>query len=118
MKLLLKKSSIILPIISLLLLCFNYDICEYYYSDNIKKWWHLKVDIYCLIISLLFIFASINFKNSKLHKLILDICVGLSLVNVVDRFFYNIREFTNSDIAMITYTFVFAFYNYFKNGDE
>ena len=112
MKHLKKKIKLLLPITSLLILCFNYDICEYFYSNDVKKWWHLKVDLYALIICLLFVYSSI--KKKGFTRLVLDICVGISASNVVDRFFYNVREFTNSDIIMIIITLGFAFYNFYK----
>ena len=107
------KIKIALPIIALLLFVFNYQICEYFYPDNINSWWTLKINIYAVIIALLFLYASFNKKG--LTRFFLEIGVGFSVSNVIDKCYYNTREFTKSDVLMILLTIAIAFYNYKKN---
>ena len=111
-----KKASIILPILAFVLFIANYHICDFFYPTNseedIKGFWHTKNDIYSLIISILFIYTSFG-KIGK-TRFIFDIFVGLTAANVVDRFFYDTREWRENDIIMIALTLVFAVYNYKK----
>jgi len=108
-KLLKRKVKYVIPIISFILFVGNYQICEYFYPNNIKEWWHLKVDIYSIIIALLFIYSSLFVK--RWIRFLFDIFVGLTVSNVIDRIVFNVRDFKWNDILMIAITFVFAFYN-------
>ena len=103
----------IFPILALLLFVGNYQICEYFFPNNIKSWWTLKVNIYALILAFLFLYSSFN-KNG-IERFLLEIGVGFSISSVIDKCFYNSREFTKSDFVMIILTISIAFYNYRKN---
>lgn len=73
----------------------------------------MKNDIYSLIIALLFTSTSLNMKG--LMRIAFDIFTGLTIANVVDRFFFDIREWRSNDVIMITLTIAFAFINYKYN---
>ena len=70
----------------------------------------MKNDIYSLIIAFLFTAFSLNKKG--LLRFAFDIFTGLTISNVVDRFFFDVREWRLNDIIMIVLTLVFAFINY------
>lgn len=114
-----KKSSRLFPWIAFGLLIGNYHICNYFYPTNsesdVSGWWDLKNDIYTLIISILFIYASIGKKG--LYRLVLDIFTGLAIANTIDRFLFDIREFRENDLILIFLTIAFALYNYI-NGNR
>lgn len=98
---------------SILLFVFSYDICEYFFSEDIDKWWSTKCNIYSIIIALLFVASSID-KRGVL-RFVLDIGVGFTVSNVVDRLYFNTTQFTKADIIMIIATFLFAIIDYKKD---
>lgn len=112
-----KEVKIILIIISILLLFFNPQICDYfYYNDeikNIKNWWKLKSIIYGIIMMLLFYASRINTKS--LLKFVLSVGLGFCISNVIDKVFFNVLEFRYNDIIMIILTFCFATLDYLKD---
>lgn len=115
MKHLKKKVKHIVPVIAFTLFIANYHICEFFYHDNVKEWWHLKVDIYSTIIMLLFFYSRL-FTVGKV-RFVLDVFFGISASNVVDRFFFEVRDFRWNDILMIAMTLIFAFYK-LKNANR
>ena len=112
-----KKASIILVVICFLLFLGNYHISDYLYPTNspedIKGFWHTKNDIYSIIIALLFLYGSIGKK--RWLGFMFDIFTGLTFSNVVDRLFFNVREWRGNDIIMIVLTLLFAFANFKYN---
>lgn len=107
-----KKVRIILNIIAILLFVLNYQICEFFYPEDIKQWWALKVNLYAVIIALVFYSASINTKGWV--KFVLYIGVGFSISSVIDKVFLDVRVFTSMDLLMIVITFIFASINLIK----
>ena len=103
-------------ILAILMFCFNYNICNYfYYNDEIKdisKWWDLKSNMYAIIMTLVFYASLINTKG--ILKVILNIGLGLCLSNVIDKLFFNVINFQFNDVLMIIITICFSFYNYLK----
>ena len=112
-----KILRILLVVLAVLFIPLNNYICDYFYplfdDDSIKQWWYLKEDIYGLIISLIFISYSVSTRG--ILRFVLDISVGLTISNVVDRLYFNTREFTKADILMIFLTFLFAIIDYKKD---
>lgn len=112
-----KEVKILLYVLAILLFCFNYQICDYfYYNDNVKdlkKWWGLKSNIYAVIMGIIFYASSINTKG--ILRLVLNIGIGLTVSNVIDKVLFNVLVFTYNDIIMIILTLCFSFINYFKN---
>ena len=105
-----------LYILAILLFVLNYQICDFfYYNDeikDIKKWWGLKSNIYAVILMIVFYASLIDTK--KWLKLILNIGLGFTISNVIDKVFFNVLVFTYNDILMIILTFCFAFLQYYK----
>lgn len=112
-----KEVKITLYILALILFVLNYQICDYfYYNDeikDIKKWWGLKSNIYAIIMMLVFLASKINTKG--ILKFILNIGIGLCISNVIDKVFFNVLVFTESDFYMIALTFLFSLYDYIKD---
>lgn len=113
-----KEVKLIIYILAILLFCFNYQICDFfYYNDevkDIKKWWGLKSNIYAIIMMLIFYASLINSKG--VLRFILSIGIGFAMSNVIDKVFFNVLEFRYNDIVMIILTICFASLDYFKNG--
>ena len=112
-------------ILAILMFCFNYNICNYfYYNDEIKdisKWWDLKSNMYAIIMTLVFyaiimmlIFYASLLNTKGILKVILNIGLGLCLSNVIDKLFFNVINFQFNDVLMIIITICFSFYNYLK----
>ncbi len=110
-----EKVRIILTSLAVILFFSNYQICEYFYKDDLNKWWDLKINIYALIIAIVFVSQSIGSKGW--YRFVLDIGVGFSISSVIDKIYYNVNTFTTSDIYMILTTVAFATYNLI-NGNK
>ena len=72
----------------------NYQICEFFYSDNILKFWYLKVAIYCLIILLAFEYKR---KNIFIEKLFLAMIAN----NIIALLFNNEITYSINDVFFI-----------------
>ena len=107
----------ILYILAILLFIFNYQICDYFYYNNIvkdlPKWWGLKSNIYAIIMMLVF-YASL-IKTKGFLRLILSIGLGLCASNVIDKCFFNVLEFRFNDIIMIIITICLSIVDFLKN---
>ncbi len=108
-----EKIKILLSSIVIILFVGNYQLCEYFYSDDINKWWVLRTNIYAVIFALSLTLARIG-KEGVL-RFILSIGIGLSISDVIDRLVFNSNIFNYSDILMIITTVSIAFYEYVKN---
>ena len=108
---------IFLYVLSILIFSLNYQICEYYYpcldQESINNWWDLKTHIYGIVIAMILIASSIDKKG--VLRFVLDIGVGFTVSNVVDRLYFNTTQFTKADIIMIIATFLFAVIDYKKD---
>lgn len=107
------KIKITLIILAILLYIGNYQICEYFYPTDIKSWWGLKVNIYGIIIALLFASQTINTKGFL--KLFATIGSGFAIASVIDKVWYNVRDFNYNDVFMIVITISLALFDYLKN---
>ena len=109
-----KGVKISLYIIAILLFVTDYQICDFfYYSEeikDIKKWWGLRSNIYAVIIMLVFYASLIGTKGAL--RLILSIGVGLCISNVIDKVYFNVLDFTYTDVIMITLTICISLYDY------
>tara|TARA_R110000851_G_scaffold192583_1_gene343314 strand:- start:373 stop:732 length:360 start_codon:yes stop_codon:yes gene_type:complete len=115
-----KEVKNLLYLLAIVLFLSNYQICDYfYYNDEIKdlkKWWGLRSNITATIIMLVFYASLINTKG--VTRLILSICVGLCVSNVIDKVFFNVLYFNYKDIIMIILTICIATYNYLNNYER
>ena len=109
-----KGVKISLYTIALILFVSNYTICDFFYYNeeikDIKKWWALRSNICAVIIMLVFYASLIGTKG--VLRLILSIGVGLCISNVIDKVYFNVLDFTYTDIIMITLTICVSLYDY------
>lgn len=94
----------------------NYNICEYFYSDNLEMWWELRTNIYSIMFALAMFIALLG--TSGLLRFILSVGVGLCMSDVVDQIFFDITTFNKSDIAMIFITLTISTYEYVRNRNK
>ena len=113
-----RSLRIFLLIIAMVIIPFNYYICEFFYplndEESIKMWWRLKEGVYGVIIAIILLSYSLTTRG--VLRFILDICVGLTISNVIDRLCFNAIEFAEDDIIMIIATLLFAVIDYKKDG--
>ena len=111
-----KEVKIILAILAISLFFSNYYICNYfYYVDGVldaNGWWGLKSNIYAVIIALTFLSANVGEKG--IIRFIFSIGVGLAIANVIDKCYFDVIEFTKSDIIMIVATVLISAFDYYK----
>lgn len=108
----LKKVKIILNIVAILLFSLNYQICEFFYPEDISKWWALKMNMYAVIIALVFTAQSLDSKGWL--RFVLYIGVGFAISSVIDKLFLDVRVFTVGDLLMIVVTVILASINFIK----
>ena len=106
--------KIFLSVLIVVLWLSSYQICEYFYSNDIEAWWKLRTTLYSLIIALSFTLSNLNTKN-RIVKFVTHLSMGLAYSDFIDRLLYDTREFRVNDIVMIILTFAFAIYDYKKN---
>ena len=103
--------------LALVLWLANIHICDLLYPDNtkdcIRSWWKLRTNIYGICIALVFQASVIGEKDNRV-RFVLDICTGLALSNVIDRWLFDIREFRYGDVLMIAITLGFALKRYYN----
>ena len=112
-----KSLRIVLLVLAMVIIPLNYNICQFFYplndAESIKMWWRLKENIYGITIAI--ILTSYTLTTKGVLRFVLDIGVGFTVSNVVDRLYFNTIEFTKADIIMIIATFLFAIIDYKKN---
>lgn len=103
-------------LLALVLFVSNYQICEYFYplmdDESIKMWWYMKSNIYGAIVALVLLASSIGERG--VLRFVLDIGIGLSMSNVVDRLYFNTNQFNKYDVVMIAITIVVSIIDYKK----
>lgn len=72
----------------------NYHICELIYSNDILKFWHLKVAIYCIIILLAFEYKK---KDIFIEKLFIAMIGN----NIIALLFNNETTYSINDVFFI-----------------
>ena len=115
-----KRLSIIILAIAFFL--GNYQICNYFYPLNdavsIRNWWLLKVDIYALIIALLFVLGAQEKTDSirirLIEKLILNISIGFTTSNFIDKRIFGVQSYTKTDILMVIVVVLVSYYDFRK----
>lgn len=113
-----KYFLVILGILSVSLFCFNYQICEYFYKDDITKWWGLKQNIYNVIIMMFQTIAFFSVIKSKTMKGLMTFGFIMCGGNVIDRFAFNVNYFQFNDIFFIGLATILSYTVYAKwTGD-
>ena len=111
-----------LILLALFFFLANYQICNYFYplddDVSIDNWWLLKVDIYALIIAILFILAS-HKKTSDarvriIEKLIVNVGIAFAASNFIDRRLLGERDYHETDLLMIIVVFLVSYYDFKK----
>jgi hypothetical protein len=95
----------IIGLIIVFLYFANYHICELIYSNDILKFWHLKVAIYCLIILL-----AVEYK--KQDNFIEKVFLAVVFNNIYVLLFKDETGYTMHDIYFII---IFTTLQYIKN---
>ncbi len=113
-----KKVKIILTILTIILFVSNYAICNYFYptdsDSDVSGWWGLKSNLYAVIVALAFLSANIGAKG--VVRFFFSVGVGFALSNVIDKVYFNVMEFTNSDIYMIITTILISSFDFYKHS--
>ena len=87
-----------------------YSVCNYYYPDDgtkesTRNWWHLKTDLYLLLVAVWIFIASLPKQKEKsirtIQRIITAIGVGYGIANFIDRRFLHDREFGWNDFTII-----------------
>ena len=106
-----------LHILAILLFVSNYQICDYFYFvDGVldkKGWWGLKLNIYAVVLAIIFYASRIGSKGFL--RFILNIGIGFTISNMIDKCYYNVLEFRYNDIIMIILTVCFSLYEYLNS---
>ncbi len=123
---------LLILIVSILLIPFGYWICDAVYLDRIELfelqntttnkesnpyntlWWILRMDLLIASVSGLIIthFLSPNPAHEKYYKLVLYVGAGLMISDFVDRWFFNTRVITLTDLAVVAILLLFAYRKY------
>ena len=112
MNTLIQSSRLVLSLGILLLYLLNFHICEYFYPDDVKAWWSLKLNIYAIIIALAFLLASLYARG--ICKFFLNLGVGFTVSSVIDRWYFDITQYTEVDVIMVIVTIMIAYIDYKK----
>ena len=112
-----KNLRTLIYLVSILLFVSCFQICSYFHEpiteEAVSLWWDMKSNIHAIVIALVFIASSIN--SIGVLRFILDVGVGFTISNVVDRLYFNTTEFNRADIVMIAITFIIASIDYKKD---
>lgn len=111
-----EKVKLYLVLLILGLFLGNFYICEYFYFDNLDKWWDLKLNIYAFIISLCFI--TLRIKALGIITFFLDVGVGIALSNLIDRVWFDTTVTTKEDFIMLSVTIIIAIIDYKKHKNK
>jgi len=106
---------LVLSSLLVLLFYFGYDICNLKYpeyllnkGEHAEEWWTLRMNLYALLNGGLFYALTLKQVYPKWERFVLEIGVGITLSNMVDRWYFNINERTIADYIMIFITLVLA----------
>ena len=89
----------ILAVIAVLLFPFGYWICLYFYPDDVVKFFDLRMNLYACILLLCFTVCRLQ-CNKKYLMFIFDIGIGMSGADILDRLYFDVTKFEDSDITM------------------
>lgn len=106
-----KKYSFILPLVTVLLFPANYWICEYLYSDDLNNWWILRTNLSAL--NFMLALYCIKLEKTLFINFLVNIGLGFSVSDVIDRWLFDTNQFTKSDILMITLTLIICYIEYY-----
>ena len=105
-----KYFKLIISTISVVFFIAVYSICNFYYPEDgtiesDRGWWHLKTDLYLLLVAIWIFISSMpkqtDIKIRKSQRIITAIGVGFGLANFIDRRFIHDREFGMNDLSIV-----------------
>lgn len=121
-------------IIAILLIPIGFSICEYFYADKIYefqwhhpeiseghnpftiKWWQLRLDL--LVLTIGFAIATFKLKKNPKHEKFFEffvyIGIGLVVSDMIDRWLFNVRIFTLTDVIMTILMLIIGYVKYIK----
>jgi len=120
--------KLILSILSAFIFPLSYWVCITIYPsaaisetdpnfslEEVEKFTDLRFSVYAILCAICFINAGIEFKNNsewykKLTKWFLDVGIGFSISDIIDRFCFDITKFSDSDKVMIGITIISSTY--------
>ena len=95
---------------------FNYEICEYYYPEDVSGWYYLRDKIYeCMFLILV---VSNWFKNTLVSN---SVIVFLSVVvsaSIIDKVFFDIFTIMKHDYFIVLPIAISLTYLYYKMRNE
>jgi hypothetical protein len=96
-----------------LLYFLNYHICNFLFPTNVTKFWDLKVCIYSLIIVL-----AVKYDTYKTGVLgfIESILISIIINNVFSLYFFEDKNYSHSDLVVITLVIIFEYAKHFKRN--
>jgi len=109
-----KYIASIISIVGILLFMGNYSICDYFYYNDLEKWWSLKQNLYNVVI-FIFQFLAFYYVAEAVAKSVLCFGFMISFANIVDRLFFDVKTFESDDIAMLIFALIFSTLFYFTN---
>lgn len=78
-------------VLSLALYSFNYQLCEYFFADNIEAWWKLKYTIFSFIVFLLVGAYKVQDKGIERERwsmFAVNWFIGVMAFDIIDRCFF------------------------------
>lgn len=110
--------KLFLSIFTNVLLLSNWYVCEYAYPGSKISWdIFIPMDKMChnmwaLIIMCSFFIARSSQPTTRMIRTFLNIAIGLSCSDVMDRLIFGITDFTGSDKILIPLTIISCIYNH------
>jgi uncharacterized membrane-anchored protein len=105
-----KYLKLIISTIAVIFFIAVYSICEYFYpydgtKESDRGWWHLKTDLYLLLVAVWIFIASMPKQTDKsirfIQKIITAIGIGYGIANFIDRRFIHDRKFGLNDLSIV-----------------
>lgn len=105
-----KYLKLVISTIAVIFFIAVYGICNYYYPEDGTKestrgWWHLKTDLYLLLVTVWIFIASLPRQTDKsirkIQRIITAIGIGYGTANFIDRRFIHDREFGLNDLGIV-----------------
>ena len=101
---------LVLTTLSAIINLASYHICNYFFIDNIDKWYDLKFILTSF--SFVLLYQSLSYQANKLDRFFTTIYCGIFIEDFIDRLFFNITYYEWNDILALLITIAVAIYNY------
>jgi HJR/Mrr/RecB family endonuclease len=91
---------LVLIILLYLISATEHQVCEYFYKDDLTKWWELMINFYASEF-LLFSIISLMKRKSKIENILLANILVYLIWHFIDTVYFDIKSVTKEDIALI-----------------